>query len=66
MYAILMSLINCASMISSQLGGLITSFLNIDENNFDNLWILILIANLTLSYFYLKSGSFAVYTFCEF
>ena len=54
MYAILMSLINLASMLSYQIGGLLTTFLNITETRFENLWILILIANITLGIFIIK------------
>ena len=45
MYALLMSTLNFGSMISHQLGGLFMHFLGITENDFHNLWILILIAN---------------------
>lgn len=47
MYAMIMSTINLGSLISSQLGGIITYYLGISEQNFENLWILLLIANLT-------------------
>ena len=49
MYAILMSVLNLAQMVSYQLGGLLTYFLGINEKKFDSLWILILISNLMLS-----------------
>ena len=37
MYAILMSVLNLAQMLSYQLGGLLTYFLGITEKKFDNL-----------------------------
>jgi len=45
MYAVIMSSINFGSMISTQLGGLLAYSLNITEDNFDNLWLSILISN---------------------
>ena len=48
MYALLMSTLNFGSMLSHQGGGLLMHFLGITENNFQNLWILILIANSTI------------------
>ncbi|EGR27579.1 hypothetical protein IMG5_193790 [Ichthyophthirius multifiliis] len=47
MYAMLMSTINFGSLIAGQLGGLFTYYLRITETNFDNLWILVVIANVT-------------------
>ena len=52
MYAILMSVINLASMISFQIGGILTYFLGITDKKFDNLWILILISNILLGYIF--------------
>eukprot|EP01017_Pseudomicrothorax_dubius_P035418 TRINITY_DN4955_c0_g2_i1.p1 TRINITY_DN4955_c0_g2~~TRINITY_DN4955_c0_g2_i1.p1 ORF type:complete len:515 (+),score=48.22 TRINITY_DN4955_c0_g2_i1:62-1606(+) len=46
MYALLMSSFNFASMISAQSGALLTYFLGVNESNFDNLWLLLLLTNL--------------------
>ena len=48
MYALLMSTINLGGMFSSQLGGALAYLLGVNENNFSNLWALILIANITM------------------
>lgn len=48
MYALLMSTVNIGGMLASQIGGVLAYLLNINESNFDNLWILILIANLSM------------------
>ncbi len=48
MYALLMSVINLGSMFSYQFGGLFMWILNINSNNFENLYILIIITNLSL------------------
>ena len=42
-----MSTINFGSMLSYQFGGILIYLLGISENNFKNLWILIIIANVT-------------------
>jgi folate/biopterin transporter len=47
LFATLMSIFNLAGLCSYQLGGLLTHFLQITESNFDNLWIMILITNLS-------------------
>jgi len=47
MYALLMSVLNLGAMLSFQLGGALMWFLGVTETNFDNLWILIVIVNLT-------------------
>lgn len=47
MYALIMSTLNFGGLLSYQLGGLLIYYLNITEKHFDNLWLLILIANLT-------------------
>jgi len=52
MYAVLMSITNSASLISSYISGVVTYLLGITEDNFDNLWILILICNITLGSYY--------------
>ncbi|KAL4449702.1 hypothetical protein ABPG74_008075 [Tetrahymena malaccensis] len=45
MYALLMSTLNFGGIMSEQLGGVLTYSLGINETNFDNLWILVLITN---------------------
>jgi len=51
MYAFLMSTMNLGSLISLQVGGLMTSWLGITQRNFDNLWLFILIANVSMAFF---------------
>ena len=46
MYALLMSTINFGSIISSQLGGVLTYMLGITETSFTQLWLLVLLSNL--------------------
>lgn len=43
----LMSTLNLGGIVSSQLGALLTYYLGITEENFDKLWLLILISNLS-------------------
>jgi len=45
MYALLMSTLNFGSMLSYQFGGLLMHLLGITENNFERLWVLIVLAN---------------------
>ena len=45
MYAFLMSTINFGGLISSQFGSIMTYMFNVTENNFDNLWILVVLTN---------------------
>lgn len=47
LFALLMSIINISSLCSFQLGAVLTHVLGVTESNFDNLWLLILIANLS-------------------
>ena len=47
-YALIMSSLNFGNMVSFQLGGIFMHLLNINENSFDNLWMLICIANLSM------------------
>ena len=47
LFALLMSVINISALCSFQLGAVLTHFLGVTESNFDNLWILIVIANLS-------------------
>jgi hypothetical protein len=46
MYAMLTSTINLGSLVSGLLGGLIIFILGITENNFQNLWVLIIITSI--------------------
>jgi len=47
LFALLMSVINISALFSFQLGAGLTYLLGVSESNFDNLWLLILIANVT-------------------
>lgn len=47
LYALLMSTINLGTLVSYQLGGLLTFAMGITKTNFDNLWILVLVCNLS-------------------
>ncbi len=47
LFALLMSVVNLAGLLSHELGALLTHWLSVTETNFDNLWILVLITNLT-------------------
>ncbi|MBU6228913.1 MAG: folate/biopterin family MFS transporter [Cyanobacteria bacterium REEB459] len=47
LFALLMSVLNLAGLTSHELGALLTRWLGITENNFDHLWQLVLITNLT-------------------
>lgn len=47
LFALLMSVSNLASMVSYQLGAALMHLLGIAQTNFDNLWILVIIANLS-------------------
>jgi len=47
LFALLMSVTNIASLCSYQLGAGFTYLLGIDETNFSNLWLLVVIANLS-------------------
>ncbi len=46
LFAILMSVFNLAGLVSQEGGALLTHFLGITENNFDQLWLLVTITNL--------------------
>jgi hypothetical protein len=48
MYALLMSTINFGSMLSGQLGAVITYYLGVTDTNFDNLWLLVFITNISV------------------
>jgi len=47
LFALLMSVSNLAGLISHQLGGVLTYWLEITETNFDQLWLLVMITNLS-------------------
>ncbi len=47
LFALLMSVLNISALCSFQLGAGLTYLLGVTESNFDNLWILVLIANVT-------------------
>ncbi len=47
LFALLMSVLNISALCSFQLGAGLTYIFGVTETNFDNLWILILIANLS-------------------
>lgn len=46
-FALLMSVSNLAGLISYESGALLTQILGVNEHNFDNLWRLVVITNLT-------------------
>lgn len=47
LFALLMSVLNISALCSFQLGAGLTHLLGVTESNFDNLWILVLIANIS-------------------
>jgi folate/biopterin transporter len=47
LFALLMSILNLAGLVSHETGALLTHFLGITDKNFDNLWLLVTIANLS-------------------
>ncbi|MBD0336873.1 MAG: folate/biopterin family MFS transporter, partial [Cyanobacteria bacterium Co-bin13] len=47
LFALLMSIVNLAGLLSHELGALLTYWLGVTENQFDHLWLLVLITNLT-------------------
>lgn len=47
LFALLMSVVNFAGLVSYEGGALLTHWLNVTETNFDRLWILVLITNLS-------------------
>lgn len=46
-FALLMSIWNLGGLLSHELGALLTHWLGVTETNFDNLWLLLLITNLS-------------------
>eukprot|EP01006_Ploeotia_vitrea_P030730 TRINITY_DN63082_c0_g1_i1.p1 TRINITY_DN63082_c0_g1~~TRINITY_DN63082_c0_g1_i1.p1 ORF type:complete len:659 (-),score=346.39 TRINITY_DN63082_c0_g1_i1:1707-3596(-) len=47
LYALLMSTLNVGGVVSDQLGGVLTWALGVKENNFDRLWLLVVLCNLS-------------------
>jgi len=47
LFALLMSIVNLAGLLSHELGAVLTHWLGVTETNFDHLWQLVLITNLT-------------------
>ncbi|MEO1400418.1 MAG: folate/biopterin family MFS transporter [Cyanobacteria bacterium J06635_1] len=47
LFALLMSIVNLAGLISHELGAVLTHWLHVTETEFDNLWLLVMITNLT-------------------
>lgn len=47
LFALLMSILNLAGLVSHETGALLTHLLGVTESNFDNLWLLVAIANLS-------------------
>lgn len=47
LFALLMSILNLAGFLSNELGALLTHFLGVTETNFELLWLLLLITNLS-------------------
>ena len=47
LFALLMSVLNLAGLVSKEGGAILTHILGITDTNFDKLWVLVLISNLT-------------------
>jgi folate/biopterin transporter len=47
LFALLMSVVNLAGLVSYELGALLTHWLGVTDTNFDQLWLLVLITNLS-------------------
>ena len=47
LFALLMSIWNLSMLLSQELGSLLTHWLGVTETNFDNMWILVVITNLS-------------------
>jgi folate/biopterin transporter len=47
LFALLMSVVNLAGLVSYEFGALLTHWLGVTETNFDQLWLLVLITNLS-------------------
>ncbi|MGF1460023.1 MAG: folate/biopterin family MFS transporter [Leptolyngbyaceae cyanobacterium] len=47
LFALLMSILNLAGLLSHELGAILTHWLGVTETNFDNLWLLVTLTNLS-------------------
>lgn len=47
LFALLMSVLNLAGLLSHELGAVLTHWLGVTETNFDNLWLLVVLTNLS-------------------
>jgi folate/biopterin transporter len=47
LFALLMSIVNLAGLVSHELGALLTHWLQVTETQFDNLWLLVVITSLS-------------------
>ncbi len=47
LFALLMSVLNLAGLLSHELGAVLTHWLGVTETNFDNLWLLVTLTNLS-------------------
>ncbi|WP_008315120.1 folate/biopterin family MFS transporter [Leptolyngbya sp. PCC 6406] len=47
LFALLMSILNLAGLLSHELGAVLTSWLGVTETNFDHLWLLVTLTNLS-------------------
>lgn len=47
LFALLMSVVNLAGLVSYEFGALLTHWLGVTDTNFDKLWLLVVITNLT-------------------
>lgn len=47
LFALLMSVVNLAGLVSYEFGAVLTHWLGVNESNFDKLWLLVVITNLT-------------------
>ena len=47
LFALLMSIVNLAGLVSHELGALLTHWLHVTETDFGNLWLLVTVTNLT-------------------
>ena len=47
LFALLMSIWNLSGLLSQELGALLTHWLGVTETNFDNLWLLVVLTNLS-------------------
>ncbi|RZM82457.1 folate/biopterin family MFS transporter [Leptolyngbya iicbica] len=47
LFALLMSIVNLAGLLSHEFGAILTHWLGVTETNFDNLWLLVTLTNLS-------------------